>query len=652
MSEATSALEVRISLHLIRIPLLILIRTSPSQNAAQPSPVYTIDLNELSRSGKMLDLSEGPTAERYHFAECEPLAEDGILRIQEYTDLPTSYAAVSYVWEGLNRLPGDESPAFLVRPTDPAYPSDPITINVVQNACKAALKRGIKLLWLDRFSIMQSIAEDQKWQIARMYDIYKHCALCIVIPSGLGRLSSLGEPTNWIQRGWTLQEAVAPEEVQVLFSWGDHRQLEGKSSFDQDTGPKDRITIVTYRKCAMAPLRLILDCCITGKLFLVHRFDPYYSFRLITETYKEPVAIFGVSSKGYTPDDYRAVLPNVAMLAAIKSGDMSGHRDQMQHCLWKSTFLRTTRYPADAIFSIMGLFGVTLNTHAFDLYDPIRPAVALAQQILLNGDGATWLGASFHSLPCPRLSTFPSFPKVLDERANRGSLKKLLVPSTTGYVDISRIVLNEYVDAEFLIPMPRGRMDVNGYFTFRARSVPVTRASSDLAPNSNSKTCWQPERSIISTDGSVWQCKDTSSPDAFAVLLGCFFPYDPASPPPWDLDNIRGLIVKKHAPGRFHVHSYFMLTIRATDWVMDNWKEHELCVGGPHSLDAAQMDEPDLENLIKLPKIDKTITFNNLGSKHFKGVEGYPLVEGGPWREGLPWSEAALRTLREVWGNY
>ncbi|KAG8706893.1 hypothetical protein FRC09_002135 [Ceratobasidium sp. 395] len=634
--------------------------TSALENGAQPKPVYTINLKKIASDGKMLDISIGPTVGRYRFAECEPLVKDGTLRIQEYTDLPAnSYAAVSYVWEGLDRLPEDLSRTFSVRPTDPLYPSDPITIRVVQNACRAALKKDIKLLWLDRFSIMQSVPEDQRWQIAKMYDIYKHCALCIVIPSGLGRLSSLQEPTNWIQRGWTLQEAVAPDEIQVLFSWDDlsswddKEDIQAKSSESQNAHHKDRITIVKSGRdrCAMAPLRLILDCCITGKLILIRK-DPVHPWRELPEPYSDRVAIFGVGSKGYTPDDYRAVLPNVAMLAAIKSGNMSEDRDQMQHCLWKSTFLRSTRYPADAVFSIMGLFGVALDVSKFDPYDPIRPAVALAQEILRKGDGAAWLGVSFHSLPCPRLSIFPSFPKVLDERASRGSLKKLLVPTgPAGYADVSKIILNEYVDSKILIRMPRGRMDDNGYLTFAARSVPVTRASSDLVPNWNSKTSWQdPGRSIMSTDGTLWQCKNTSSPDAFAVLLGCFFPYNPVAAPPWDLDNIRGLIVMEHAPGKFHVHSYFMLTIRATDWVMDEWAERTLCVGGPDSLDAEQKDKLNFANFVKLPEIDTNVTFNSLHSKHFKGVEGYPLVEGGPWKKDVLWTKDANRTLEAAWG--
>ncbi|KAG8734941.1 hypothetical protein FRC12_018278 [Ceratobasidium sp. 428] len=627
--------------------------TGASENGAQPEPVYTANLKKIASDGKMLDISIGPTVGKYRFAECEPLVKDGTLRIQEYTNLPAkSYAAVSYVWEGLDRLPEDLSRTFSVRPTDPLYPSDPITIRVVQHACQAALTKNIKLIWLDQFSIMQSVPEDQRWQIAKMYDIYKHCALCIVIPSGLGRLSSLQEPTNWIQRGWTLQEAVAPDEIQVLFLWSGRKDIAAKSSENQDAGPKDRITIVTPGCCAMAPLKLILDCCITGKLILIPN-ETVHPGKKLTEPDSDAVAIFGVGSKGYTPDDYRAVLPNVAMLAAIKSGDMSGDQDQMQHCLWKSTFMRSTRYPADAIFSIMGLFGVALDVSKFDPYDPIRPAVALAQEILRKGDGAAWLCASFHSLPCAQLSIFPSFPKVLDERASRGSLKKLLVPTgPAGYADVSNIILNEYVDSEILIRMPRGQMDDNGYLTFPARSVPVTRASSDLVPNWHSKTSWQaPGRSIVSTDGTLWQCKNTSSSDAFAVLLGCFFPYNPVAAPPWDLDNIRGLIVMEHAPGKFHVHSYFMLTIRATDWVMDEWAERTLCVGGPVPLDAEQKDKLNFVNLIKLPEIDTNVTFNSLHSKHFKGVEGYPLVPGGPWKKGVRWTEDAVRALQAVWGT-
>lgn len=82
------------------------------------------------------------------------------------------------------------------------------------------MKQGLPLLWLDRVSIMQTHRADKDWQIRRMHDIYKQCQCCIVLTGGLHKLSILEEHEegNWINRSWTLQEAVAPKKALCLFA--------------------------------------------------------------------------------------------------------------------------------------------------------------------------------------------------------------------------------------------------------------------------------------------------------------------------------------------------------------------------------------------------------------------------------------------------
>ncbi|PYH38602.1 uncharacterized protein BO87DRAFT_403433 [Aspergillus neoniger CBS 115656] len=52
-----------------------------------------------------------------------------------------------------------------------------------------------------------------------MFDIYRSCAVCLVLPGGLGRLIDPTERSTWAQRAWTLQEAIAPPVVLVVFQW-------------------------------------------------------------------------------------------------------------------------------------------------------------------------------------------------------------------------------------------------------------------------------------------------------------------------------------------------------------------------------------------------------------------------------------------------
>lgn len=559
-------------------------------------------------------MSSSATLERYRFVECAPLVETGTLRIQEYTTLPSElYTAVSYVWDGLEPLPGDEAPTFTVQSTENCLAGAPISIEVLQDACRAALKRGTNLIWLDRLSMIQSISEDSAWQMMQMYKIYKLSAFCVVIPGGLARLTTLREGTPWIHRGWTLQEAAAPPNVEILFLW-DQGSFKAKPS--DDSAFTGRITEVAEGRCAMAPLWLVLDSCVSGIIYLVDE-----DVVEVLGQYDQ-ISIFGIGPQGYTPNDFRFALPNVAMLAAVVSKSMQEDYDRRCYCLWKCTLMRSTKFAADMIFSIMGMFDVTLNPKDFDQNDRIRPAIALAREIMRKGGRADWLGVSFHSPPCPQLSTFPTFPKT-----STGTDRKALIRVPKGYVEVFRLMDNEYPIAEVLVPMPKGEMDAEGYLSFSAKSVSVTRVAADVAPIWDRKTSWLTLGHIKATDGAVWQTSSSASsneaskrhPSAFAVLLGCFFPYHPTMTPGYDCDNIRGFIVEEHASDKFHVNSYFMLTIKAMDWVT-KWQEHRFCVGGPDKLDTTYADEPltevDAADIIVLPTPDKSTTFASIDSTH------------------------------------
>ena len=74
--------------------------------------------------------------------------------------------------------------------------------------------------------------------------------------------------------------------------------------------------------------------------------------------------------------------------------------------------MRTASHPVDMIFSIMGLFEVTLDVKSFDRNNRAGATVALAQKLLENGGKASWLGAAYYLCLAPMLSAFPSFPKT------------------------------------------------------------------------------------------------------------------------------------------------------------------------------------------------------------------------------------------------
>ncbi|QRV93537.1 heterokaryon incompatibility protein [Ceratobasidium sp. AG-Ba] len=573
----------------------------------QPKLIYSANLYTISREDKRVDLTHAATPERYRFVKCAPLAEDGTLHILEYVALPDEpYTAVSYVWRGVKPLDGDTSPTFKVQGSG-RVAGEPISIEVIRDICRAAIKGNTKLLWLDRLSIMQSSKDDPAWQLTKMYGIYQSSTLCVVVPGGLARLTSLREDTPWIHRGWTLQEAVAPPKVEVMFLWD---LGESKAKPTDDSAFPGRITEIVKGRCAMAPLWLILDSCISGTLYLVNNVIE------TIDTYGQ-ISVFGVGSQGYTGNDYKSAIPNVAMLAAVVSESMHKDYDRRSHCLWKCTLMRSTRDPADMIFSIMGMFGVTLDPKKYDIKDRIRPAIDLAQGIMKNGGRASWLGISFYLPPCPQLSTFPTFPKP------SGGGQRALIRTPKGYVEVLQLIDNDYHNADALVPMPQGEMDPDGYLSFSAKSLPVAPIPAGDSPGWDRKTSWHDKGHIMTTDGVIWQTT-TPTPgeqptSAFAVLLGCFFSYHPTMTPILDSDNVRGFIVKEHEPGKYHVAAYFKLTIDAMRWVK-GWPEHMFRVGGPEKLQDVYADETldgvDSKDIVVLPVPEKRSGLASIDTTH------------------------------------
>jgi len=59
------------------------------------------------------------------------------------------------------------------------------------------------------------------WQIRHMYGIYHH-STCFILPGGLRRLITRGDPSAWTERAWTLQEALAPPIASVLVLFYNH----------------------------------------------------------------------------------------------------------------------------------------------------------------------------------------------------------------------------------------------------------------------------------------------------------------------------------------------------------------------------------------------------------------------------------------------
>jgi hypothetical protein len=140
---------------------------------------------------------------KFRFIDARALAAGKSLRVVEFDALPRQrYVPLSYVWRGLS-CEGIEPPVLGTMSIEGAVGADPISIDVLVTVGKCVVTLGCELLWIDGVCIMQNNEEDKGWQIQNMFDIYKHCINCLVLPGGLSRLTNLDEPTSWIHRAWS-----------------------------------------------------------------------------------------------------------------------------------------------------------------------------------------------------------------------------------------------------------------------------------------------------------------------------------------------------------------------------------------------------------------------------------------------------------------
>lgn len=210
------------------------------------SLVFSCSLNDLG--GKCLDISPfaGPKQFRFFSAHaihyhsrleiyaCDALPERRSLSLRDYgcrseqaqLSQPMC-AAVSYPWKGVEDDEDIKShysvyyqSTFSVRY---AEDGDPISIQVLKDISWAAMNlrvwnldrpeqyysAGVRLVWLDRMSILQGDEDDKAWQISHMFEIYRR-STAIILPGGVQRLVTIDEETYWMDRAWTLQEAIAP----------------------------------------------------------------------------------------------------------------------------------------------------------------------------------------------------------------------------------------------------------------------------------------------------------------------------------------------------------------------------------------------------------------------------------------------------------
>ncbi|KAK7752484.1 hypothetical protein SLS62_005637 [Diatrype stigma] len=522
--------------------------------SAVPS-VFEVPYEDLGKTPLVLD---HVPPHRFRFLDCKAYVEEKALRILDFKALPERrYAAVSYVWKGLGKddTSGDPHPDLKVKGAEAA---DPMSPAVLRTICLASLSLECDMIWLDQVSIIQTNPSDASWQIKNMYRIYSACKACLVLPGGLRRLPGLAEQTSWIQRAWTLQEAVAPPRVYCIFQWpwGEAVQLQAHFSVI--------ITDIETGMSGMAGLKNLLS----GSLVCMSLLSTDTKIKGLGV---QPINIF-TNAEG--------VRSSVEALLGALNHDNKAIR---AGAIWRSALMRTSSRPVDMIFSIMGLLGVMLEPSSFDKDDRIHATIEFARLLLAKGEAARWLGISLQLEPNRYMSTLPVMPET-----SVGGGAYIRTPE--GLKEATQLVGSSWW---WLKGAPRGSMDEEGYFRFKGRAVPVIKIAqgdSEITPVQtvlHGDSIPQPEAKYIrSWSEQMWALRPDlesgTSPDVhWVVVIGRKQQY---------LDGTYGLLqsnantvvmfLEEHAPNRWNNVEYGLIE----DTIVLDWKHKEFQVGGPEPI--------------------------------------------------------------------
>jgi hypothetical protein len=351
-------------------------------------------------AGNMLSVGDVATPKSPRLIDCRAFLDKNMLRVVEWQSLEVMkmipYSAISYVWKG-NRK-SHPSDSFAV---EGASDSDRVDIEVFRVACTTAVERGADYLWLDQLCIMQMNEEDKNWQVQHMAIIYTHCRACLVLLGGIGGLVGEDETTSWINRCWTLQEALLPPSTLCIFKWS---RGHGKLACSTMSCPID--TNGTY---GVLPLYQLITFSLNATTGFSPFLEAFSGGQWPKTGPKETISFLNMLS-------HNREAPLALTNALTKAGSMNlneQRKEELESTIWRCVMMRTATKDLDAVFSAMGLFGVQLDPSHYETQ--LQALIALLQKSMENGRRATWLAASIITpgiIPLLPTSTFQRVPSI------------------------------------------------------------------------------------------------------------------------------------------------------------------------------------------------------------------------------------------------
>ncbi|KAH7088121.1 heterokaryon incompatibility protein-domain-containing protein [Paraphoma chrysanthemicola] len=131
------------------------------------------------------------------------------LQLEEFltSDLP-AYAILSHTW-------ASDEVSFASFTSDLAAAKLKTGFRKIDFTCKQAIADGLEYAWVDTSCIDKSSSAELSEAINSMFNWYKKASVCYAYLSDVTKESFAEEflKSRWFQRGWTLQELIAPTKV-------------------------------------------------------------------------------------------------------------------------------------------------------------------------------------------------------------------------------------------------------------------------------------------------------------------------------------------------------------------------------------------------------------------------------------------------------
>ncbi|KAF7932048.1 uncharacterized protein EAE97_009069 [Botrytis byssoidea] len=279
---------------------------------------------------------------------------------RELRKLPKSsikYTAISHVWNPspevehqMNAM--NDKDLFGVEFDPPHGGTGLRLVNIswigLNQMAHAAKMKGSNYIWLDLCCIDQPDRKDNetKFQISMMADIYRHANNVIVMVGGAGCVQHTDQVSPWMERAWTLQEAILNRKTFVCVLWPN---LKRKVTYMSKGSP----VVWTFQQVIAAKLAPKISsgdvCCLISLKDLLDMADVDSSL-LKPSGCPEISVLDGMTLKAGNA-------PRLALRTAFLNSPLAIKYTGV----WRSMFMRTSTKSIDVVYSIMGIFNLVID---------------------------------------------------------------------------------------------------------------------------------------------------------------------------------------------------------------------------------------------------------------------------------------------------